>query len=139
MARNTAQNAKSDSGGNSNQPSDHLATVQRLQRVVGDARLLLTEPTVENLNDCRGRIEEAVKELHQLQTGLRSGNFQRDAVLRGPLGTLRAEIARLTILLDGAAAFHIGWVRLAASMVAGYTADGTPGQPEPSRSVWLEV
>jgi hypothetical protein len=119
--------------------SDQMGAVAHLQRAVHDASQLLTEPTVANLDDCRGRIEQAVTAMHQLQAGLPSGHFKQDAALRRPLWGLHADIARLTILLDGAAAFHTGWVRLAASMVAGYTADGTPGQPEPSRSVWLEV
>jgi hypothetical protein len=135
MARNTGTNL----GPPPAQSSDRLADVQRLQEDVRAARALLTEPTVANLNDCRGRLEGAVNGLRELQTSLPSGNFGRDAALRAPLGALRAEIARLTILLDGAAAFHSGWVRLAASMVAGYTAEGKPGEPEPSRSVWLEV
>ncbi len=138
MARNTAHNGRADSGAPI-QPADHVASVQQLQGMVRDARMLLTEPVVANLDDCRSRLEEAVQALRQLQASLPGGNFRRDAALRGPLGALRAEIARLGILLDNAAAFHAGWVQLAASMVAGYTADGTPGQPEPSRSVWLEV
>ena len=32
-----------------------------------------------------------------------------------------------------------GWVRLAASMVSGYTADGSPAQPETRSRVVLEV
>lgn len=139
MARNTAPNRGSDSGRVPAQPFDPMGSVQHLQGMVRDARALLTDPTVANLNDCRSQLEETVQALRQLQTSLTSGNFRRAATLRAPLGTLRAEIARLSILLDSAAAFHAGWVQLAASMVAGYTAKGTPGQPEPSRSVWLEV
>jgi len=118
---------------------DPAATVKRLQETVREARAQLISPTPENLQECRWRVDEAVNTLRQLQTALPSGDLHRDASLRMPLGELRAEIARLNILLDGAAAFHTGWVRLAASMIAGYTADGTPGQPEPARSVWLEV
>lgn len=121
------------------QPLDPAAAVKKLQETVREARAQLVSPTPENLDECRRRVEEAVNVLRQLQTGLSSGNFRRDSSLRAPLGQLRAEIARLNILLDGAAAFHTGWVRLAASMVAGYTADGTPGQPEPTRRLWLEV
>jgi len=121
------------------QPVDPVSTVKQLQEVVREARAQLITPTPENLDECRRRVDEAVNVLRQLQTGLPSGDFRRDSSLRVPLGELRAEIARLNILLDGAAAFHTGWVRLAASMVAGYTADGTPGQPEPTRRVWLEV
>jgi hypothetical protein len=121
------------------QPLDPLATVKQLQEMVHGARALLVAPSPENLNDCRRRVDEAVNALRQLQSALPSGDLKRDASLRGPLGQLRAEIARLNILLDGAAAFHTGWVSLAASIMAGYTADGTPGQTEPTRRVWLEV
>jgi len=125
--------------GDSPQLLDPVATVKQLQETVREARAQLVSPTPENLDECRRRVDQAVNLLRQLQTGLPSGDFRRDSSLRAPLGELRAEIARLNILLDGAAAFHTGWVRLAASMVAGYTADGTPGQPEPARRVWLEV
>jgi hypothetical protein len=118
---------------------DPSATVKQLQETVREARAQLISPTPENLDECRRRVNEAVNQLRDLQTALPSGDFGRDSSLRAPLGELRAEIARLNILLDGAAAFHTGWVRLAASMVAGYTADGTPGQTEPARRVWLEV
>jgi|SRR5215472_4653228 hypothetical protein len=118
---------------------DPASTLRLLQQMVHDARMQLTAPTPEKLDDCRRRLDEAVELFRQMQTNLPSGNFYRDSALRAQLGELRAEIARLTILLDGAAVFHTGWVRLAASMVAGYTADGMPGQPEPARRVWLEV
>jgi hypothetical protein len=126
---------------NPSQPkaADPEAAVRQLQAMVRKARMRLTAPTIENLDDCRGRLEQAIGLLRQLQTGLPSGDPKRDAALRAPLGELRAEIARVNILLDGAAAFHTGWVRLAASMVAGYKADGNPAQPESIRNVWLEV
>ena len=118
---------------------DPEAAVKQLQEMVREARLQLISPTPQNLSDCRLRVDEAVNRLRQLQTGLPSGDTRSDATVRRSLGELRSEIARLNTLLESAAAFHTGWVRLAASMVAGYTADGTPGQPEPARSVWLEV
>jgi len=136
MPRNKDHAARA---GASPQPLDAAATVRQLQETVRDARAQLISPTPENLDECRRRVDEAVKVLRQLQAGLASGDFRRDSSLRAPLGELRVDIARLNILLEGAAAFHTGWVRLAASMVAGYTADGTPGQPEPMRRVWLEV
>lgn len=123
-------------------PPQHPApapAVKQLQEMVRNARALLIAPTPENLNECRRRVEKAVHLLRQLQTGLPSGDVQHDSSLRAPLGELRAEIARLSTLLESAAAFHSGWVRLAASMTAGYTADGTPGRPEPMRRVWMEV
>lgn len=121
------------------QPPDPASIVSRVQEMVRDARALTVAPSSENLNECRRRVDEAVNVLRQLQSGLPSGDVKRDSSLRAPLGELRSEIARLHTLLDGAVAFHAGWVRLAASMVAGYTADGTPGQVEPQRRVWMEV
>jgi hypothetical protein len=121
------------------QTADPAAAVRELQAMVREARMRLIAPTIENLDDCRGRLDQAIGLLRQLQTGLPTGDPKRDAALRAPLGQLRAEIARVTILLDGAAAFHTGWVRLAASMVAGYKADGNPAQPESIRRICLEV
>lgn len=117
---------------------DPASVVRALQSVVRDARERLTDPTIENLDDCRGRLEEAAEALGQLQASLRGGDCKRDA-LALPLGKLRGEIAQLSILLDGAAAFHTGWVRLAASMVSGYTADGNPAAPDFCSRVVLEV
>ena len=95
-------------------PGDPASAVCALQSLVREARARLVNPTIENLDDCRGRLEEAAKGLGHLQANLPGGDRQRDATLAAPLGTLRAEIAQLSILLDGAAAFHTGWVRLAA-------------------------
>ena len=117
--------------------SDPVPAVRALQSMVREARACLTAPTIENLDDCRGGLEEAAEALGQLQARLRRGDGNRALAL--PLGTLRAEIAQLAVLLDGAAAFHTGWVRLAASMISGYTADGSPAQPAARSRVVLEV
>lgn len=124
---------------NSRLSSTGGAAVRSLQIMVRDARARLTNPTIENLDDCRCRLEKAAESLEQLQNTLRKGDCKTDAALALPLGTLRTEIARLSVLLDGAAAFHTGWVRLAASMISGYTADGNPAQPEARSRVVLEV
>lgn len=121
------------------QSPDPTTTVKQVQEMVRNARALLVDPTPDNLNECRRRVDEAVNVLRQLQTNLPSGDLKHDSSLRAPLGELRSEIARLHVLLDSAAAFHTGWVRLAASMVAGYTAGGEPGKTEPTRRFWVEV
>jgi hypothetical protein len=116
-----------------------MAAVQELQGMVRDVRTRLTSPTIENLDDCRRRLDEAVKALEQLQTKLPTGHGARATALRAPLGALRSEIAAIAILLDGAAAFYTGWMRLASSMASGYTADGTPPPAEAQRRVSVEV
>jgi hypothetical protein len=118
---------------------DAAAAVRQLHAMVRDARMRLTAPTVENLDDCRRRLDEAAEAFGKLQAALPSRDPKHDAALSAPLGALRAEIARVAILLDGAAAFHTGWMRRAACMVSGYGADGTPAQPEARRRVLLEI
>jgi hypothetical protein len=73
-----------------------------------------------------------------LLAGLPNGQTPHVA-LAGPLASLRAEIGRVAMLLDSAAAFHVGWMHLAACMMSGYTADGTPAAPETGRRVSLEI
>ena len=100
---------------------------------------MLTNPTAESLDACRIRLEEAVHGFGRLQSSLPSGDSSRDRALSAPLGALRTEIAGVQILLDGAAAFYTGWMRLAASMVSGYTANGSPAPPETGRRVLVEA
>jgi len=118
---------------------DPTVQVQALESVVRQARERLIAPSPANLDECRGRLEEAVNALRQLQMTLPGNDPVRNATLRAPLAALRAEIARLKTLLDNAAAFHHGWMRLAASIIAGYQADGNPAPTETIRRVWLEV
>jgi hypothetical protein len=118
---------------------DAAAAVRQLHAMVREARTRLTAPTIENLDDCRRRLDEAAQAFAKLQAALPSRDPKRDASLSAPLEALRAEIASVAILLDGAAAFHTGWMRLAACMVSGYGADGAPAQPEATRRVLLEI
>jgi hypothetical protein len=113
--------------------------VGELRVMVREARTQLTTPTIENLEDCRRRLNEAATAFERLQITLPSRDPLRDAALAAPLGALRAEIAAVAILLDGAAAFYTGWMRLASSMISGYTAHGTPPASEVRRRVLLEV
>jgi len=110
-----------------------------LHAMVREARTLLTNPTNESLEACRSRLDEAVSALGRLRSSLPSGDLSRDRALAAPLGALRSEIAGVQILLDGAAAFYTGWMRLASSMASGYTADGSPAQPETGCRVLVEA
>lgn len=118
---------------------DSAAIVGQLQALLRDARARLTAPTWQNLDECRRRLDQAADALRRLGTVTPTGDRKRDLALRTRLQDLRAEISRVAVLLDGAAAFHAGWMRQAASMVAGYTAGGTPAPPETGRRLWMEV
>jgi hypothetical protein len=113
--------------------------VRELHAMVREARTLLTNPTKEALDACRSRLEEAVTALGRLQSSLPSGDWSRDRALAAPLGALRTEIAGVQILLDGAAAFYTGWMRLASSMASGYTADGSPAPSGTAHRVLVEA
>jgi hypothetical protein len=119
--------------------AEPAAVVRRLRAMVHAARAPLTDPTAENLDDCRRRLDQVAGELRILQASLPGADPERAVALAAGLAGLRAEIARVATLLDGAAAFHVGWIRLAARLVSGYTADGTPGLPESARRVLAEV
>jgi hypothetical protein len=124
-----------NAGGQMPQPA---ALIGHLHAMVREAQTPLLDPTAENLDDCRGRLDEVTSALRKLVAGLPGSDPQQDAALAKPLASLRAEIGRVAILLDSAAAFHVGWMHLAACMVSGYTADGTSA-PEHARRVLLEV
>jgi hypothetical protein len=106
--------------------------------MVREARAQLIDPTAGNVDDCRGRLDDVANALRKLLAGLPNGQTPHVA-LAGPLASLRAEIGRVAMLLDSAAAFHVGWMHLAACMMSGYTADGTPAAPETGRRVSLEI
>jgi hypothetical protein len=114
------------------------AVVGQLHAMVREARAQLIDPTAGNVDDCRGRLYEVASALRKLLAGLPNGQTHHVA-LAVPLASLRAEIGRVAMLLDSAAAFHVGWMHMAACMMSGYTADGTPAAPETRRRVSLEI
>jgi len=116
-----------------------VAGVRELHAIVGEVRTLLTNPTAESLDACRTRLEEAVQALGRLQSSLASRDSSPDRAMASQLAALRTEIAGIQILLDSIAAFYTGWMRLAASMVSGYTANGSPATPETGRRVLVEA
>jgi hypothetical protein len=121
------------------QPPEPAAVVRQLHAMVREARVPLIDPTAGNLDDCRGCLDGVASALRKVLAGLQGGDPKQDVALAEPLASLRAEIGRVAMLLDSAAAFHMGWMHLAACMVSGYTADGTPATPELARRVSLEV
>jgi hypothetical protein len=119
--------------------ADAAADIRQLHRLLQEAQARVIDPSVENLNTCHSRLNEAVDRLRRLQTGIAREKTKCDAAVSGPLRTLRSEIIRVAILLDSAAAFHSGWLCLARSLAAGYSADGTPAQLEPTPRMALEI
>jgi len=119
--------------------TDPVQSVQQLLEVIHEAGTRLAAPTAQAIEECRDRLEEAGDLLRNLGRAMPRGDRKRDAALRTLLQTMRVEVNRVAVLLDSAAAFHAGWMYLAASMVAGYTASGSPASPEAGQRVWLEA
>jgi len=115
------------------------SAIRQIHAMLIDARAPLIDPTAANIDACRERLNEAAGALQNLLGTLPHGDPKQNVTLAPPLASLRAEIGQVAVLLDSAAAFHMGWMHRAASMVSGYTADGTPATPEPARRVSLEV
>ncbi|HKW98390.1 MAG TPA: hypothetical protein VJN43_11710 [Bryobacteraceae bacterium] len=102
-------------------------------------RASLTSPTAAVLDECRARMEAVAHELAQLREAVPRQTGKQNAALRPPLESLRAEIHQVARLLDSAEAFHVGWIRQAASLAGGYTAAGIPAPTEAGRRLWTEV
>jgi hypothetical protein len=119
--------------------TDPVTSVRQLLAVVHEAGTRLAVPNAQAINECRDRLDEAAELLQNLGIAMPGGDRKRDAALRSLLKALRVEVNHVAILLDSAAAFHAGWMYRAASMVAGYTAGGSPALPEAGRRLWLEA
>jgi hypothetical protein len=119
--------------------ADAAADIRQLHSLLQDAQARVIDPSVENLHACHSRLNQAVDQLRHLQTGIARNKTTCDAAVSGPLRALRSEIIRVAILLDSAAAFHSGWLCWSRSLAAGYSADGTPAQLEPTPRMALEI
>jgi hypothetical protein len=87
---------------------------------------LLTSPTAEALDSCSA-LMEAVGEL--LMDGhARIAEAQRDPAALEAAWSVRRAFLRAVKLLEGAAAFHTGWVAIRGSITGGYTSRGEPAQ-----------
>jgi hypothetical protein len=91
---------------------------------------LLVLATPEALAQSPALLAEAVSELRDLR--------QQGGSFRGPEArSLRNAVLKARRLLDQAAAFHIRWRMMLATMSVGYTAQGRPAAiPSRRRSTW---
>jgi hypothetical protein len=100
--------------------------VSRALAGVREARRLLLCPTAGSLQECAAHIESAVQSVRE---------FKPVPGAAAELADLRKEAALATALLEGAAAFQLGWARLLFTAACGYTARGEPAPPGPLRTV----
>lgn len=134
VSRRNSRNAPATAG-----PLDPVAMVAQFLGKVREARGILSNPTADNLDECRRKLDVVAAEFQQSQALFPNVDLSGRTVLAAELGKLRAEIMRIAILLDGASGFYRGWIRLVGSMASGYTASGTPAPLETRGQVLLEI
>jgi hypothetical protein len=100
------------------QPSA-LAALGRVSR-------LLAHPTPESLDACQPLLEQVRIGLRQ--AAARGGQLPPgvQAQLRADLTEMRKLLWRTHLLLEQAAGFYSGWLRLKNILTGGYTAQGEP-------------
>jgi len=86
------------------------------------------------LDRCRPLLEEVRHGLERLRE-----ERPPDPWLPARMVTLRRELERFGLLLEGAAEFYGGWQRLRASLTGGYDATGDPVSVETRNRLTLEA
>ena len=95
---------------------------------------LLLKPVPSAVEQCTGHLERAATALALLNQELQASPIAY--LWRKEIQDLRAELKRAAALLEGAAAFQLGWARIVAT-TGGYTRAGT--LPELSAKCQLSV
>jgi hypothetical protein len=103
-------------------------------------REALLSPDPAEIGLCLEGLQEAVRDLQGLEAEwqvLPAGEPAAEQA-RLELEALRRDLCAATRLIECGAAFHLGWARLLGAAAAGYTAQGSPGELTPARSVSLQ-
>jgi len=123
---------------------DWRQTIREAQADVAEAQAQLRRPTAEAVESTRPGLERATGALERLVKCLKAGDPQGAGAggnrqeLRSGMETLRREVARTRVLLEGAAALRLGWAGRLYAAACGYTAQGEPAMPEVARRVSVE-
>lgn len=103
------------------------------EAALGRAEQLLMAPSTQ-------ACEATAVQLEAVEGALRAALSSSTAARPEPgqVQRLRGGLRRVTLLLDNAAAFRLGWARVLAAMVGGYTERGEPKPLQPPASIELE-
>ena len=100
-----------------------LSTVRENLRSAG--RLLLY-PTPERVAECDALLRTTSSMLEDFQPAVQELADEGKQRLRGPAGSLRREIVRLRVLLDGALSLFSGWWAASSETAKSYDECGRP-------------
>jgi hypothetical protein len=118
------------------EPERWLETVHA---AVQEANRLLMDPKPEALEGSAAVLEQARRGLQRAVDSFNLSNPPAKAGMRAELEELRKGLRGHDLLLEHAAAFYDGWVRLRNSLTGGYTAQGEPAPVEPGRRLLIEA
>jgi hypothetical protein len=105
-------------------PLDSQLTTLR-QNLRSAGRLLLF-PTPERVAECDALLRSTSSKLEEFQTELQGLPDDGKQKLRGPAGSLRREVVRLRVLLDGALSLFSGWWAVSSDTAKSYDECGRP-------------
>jgi hypothetical protein len=100
---------------------EHLVNARRC---IGQGMEQLQPASVECIAACRELLEQAADQLRAVRGPLQGSATAVTEALRSEAGLLKLEIARMTKLVDGGAAFYRGLALRAGSVAPGYNAAG---------------
>ena len=110
-----------------------------IQAAIQEANRLLTDPKPEALDRSAALLEQARRGLRTAVNSFNLSTPPARAGIRAELEELQKGLRGQTLLLEHAAGFYDGWVRLRNSMTGGYTAEGEPAPVEPGKRLLIEA
>lgn len=112
---------------------DALLSADRTLTLVRRAITLAVEASPASLEECTLALRQVYEELL---------DWRRMPAVRLPneaLFELRRQTGRLAAVLEHAAGFYQGWVRVRNALTAGYSCHGTPAEANPEPRLRLEA
>ncbi len=110
------------------------------QAAAESARRLLVFPSVANLDQSRSHLEQACASLKELARTSDPSAAGRGSDMIARLRALQLTGRRVAVLVEGAASFQAGWLRVVSDLAAtgGYTPEGQPAPQLAPRSLSIE-
>ena len=97
------------------------------------------DPKPEALDRSAALLENARRGLRAAVDSFNLSDPPARARIRAKLGELQKGLRGHGMLLERAAGFYDGWVRLRNSLTGGHTAQGEPAPAEPGRRLLIEA
>jgi hypothetical protein len=117
---------------------DTARNLASARAAVHDASRLVTHPTPEALDQSAALLEQARQRLQAITVAPISPDPEERLQAGASLEGLNRSLERLRGVLDQAASYWAGWIRLKNAMAGGYTGQGEPAQALKTSRLSLE-